>query len=80
MRATVFHGPFDVRVEQVRDAALQEPTDAVVRITHACICGSDVWPYRGLEPFPPGGRFSLPDTFEQAGSKTRLTTLTPPRC
>ena len=35
MRATVFHSPFDVRVEQVRDAALQEPTDAVVRITHA---------------------------------------------
>src|SRR5438876_11479204 len=56
MRATVYHGPFDVRVEQVRDAALQEPTDAVVRITHAAICGSDVWLYRGLEPFPPGGR------------------------
>src|SRR6266446_7242803 len=56
MRATVFHGPFDVRVEQVRDTALQEPTDAVVRITHAAICGSDLWPYRGLEPFPPGGR------------------------
>ena len=56
MRATVFHGPFDIRVEQVRDAALHEPTDAVVRITHAAICGSDLWPYRGLEPFPPGGR------------------------
>ncbi len=56
MRATVFHGPFDVRIEQVPDAALQEPTDAVVRITHACICGSDLWPYRGLEPFQPGGR------------------------
>ncbi len=56
MRATVFHGPFDVRVEQVPDAALREPTDAVVRITHAAICGSDLWPYRGLEPFPPGGR------------------------
>src|SRR5205823_6632134 len=56
MRATVFHAPFDVRIEQVRDAALQEPTDALVRITHAAICGSDLWPYRGLEPFPPGGR------------------------
>lgn len=56
MRATVFHGPFDVRIEQVPDAALQEPTDAVVRITHACICGSDVWPYRGLEPFQLGWR------------------------
>ncbi len=56
MRATVFHGPFDVRVEQVRDAALHEPTDALVRITHAAICGSDLWPYRGLDPFPPGGQ------------------------
>jgi threonine dehydrogenase-like Zn-dependent dehydrogenase len=56
MRATVFRGPFDVRIEQVPDAALHEPTDAVVRITHACICGSDLWPYRGLEPFQPGGR------------------------
>ena len=56
MRATVFHGPFDVRVEQVPDATLHEPTDAVVRITHACICGSDLWPYRGREPFQPGGR------------------------
>src|SRR5205809_8070548 len=56
MRATVFRGPFEVRVEQVRDAALQEPTDAVVRITHACICGSDLWPYRGLEPYQPGWR------------------------
>ncbi len=56
MRATVFHGPFDVRVEQVPDAVLQEPTDALVRITHACICGSDLWPYRGLEPYQPGWR------------------------
>src|SRR5437879_5576942 len=56
MRTTCFHGPFDVRVEQVPDATLHEPTDAVVRITHAAICGSDLWPYRGLEPFQPGGR------------------------
>ncbi len=56
MRATVFHNPFDVQIEQVPDAALREPTDAVVRITHACICGSDLWPYRGLEPYQPGWR------------------------
>jgi threonine dehydrogenase-like Zn-dependent dehydrogenase len=56
MRATVYHGPFDVRIEQVPDAALREPTDTLVRITHAAICGSDLWPYRGLEPFPSGGR------------------------
>ena len=47
MRATVFHGTRDVRVEQVPDAVLREPTDAIVRVTHACICGSDLWPYRG---------------------------------
>ncbi|MCC6832674.1 MAG: alcohol dehydrogenase catalytic domain-containing protein [Thermoleophilia bacterium] len=47
MRATVFNGPRDVRVEEVPDAALREPTDVVVRVTHACICGSDLWPYRG---------------------------------
>jgi len=56
MRATVFRSPFDVRIEQVPDAALQEPTDALVRITHAAICGSDLWPYRGLEPYQPGWR------------------------
>src|SRR5207248_9044841 len=49
MRATVFHDPLEVQIEQVRDVALQEPTGAVVGITHACICGSDVWPYRGRE-------------------------------
>jgi threonine dehydrogenase-like Zn-dependent dehydrogenase len=46
MRATVFHGPRDVRVENVPDAALRLPTDALIRVTHACICGSDLWPYR----------------------------------
>ena len=47
MRATVFHGTRDVRVEEVPDATLREPTDALVRVSHACICGSDMWPYRG---------------------------------
>jgi threonine dehydrogenase-like Zn-dependent dehydrogenase len=47
LRATVYHGTRDVRVEDVPDATLREPTDALVRVTHACICGSDLWPYRG---------------------------------
>ena len=47
MRATVYHGPRDIRVEEVPDATVREPTDALVRVTHACICGSDLWPYRG---------------------------------
>ena len=47
MKATVYHGPRDIRVEDVPDATLRDATDAVVRVTHACICGSDLWPYRG---------------------------------
>jgi alcohol dehydrogenase len=57
MRASVFFGPGDIRVEEVPDATLREPTDALVRVTHACICGSDLWVYRGELDFygePPG--------------------------
>ena len=59
MRASVFFGPGDIRVEEVPDAALREPTDALVRVTHACICGSDLWVYRGELDFygeAPGAR------------------------
>lgn len=57
MRATVYHGPRDVRVQDVPDAGLREATDALVRVTHACICGSDLWPYRGeLEIYGRPGR------------------------
>src|SRR3954447_6812949 len=45
MRATIMHKAHDVRIENVPDAAIKEPTDAVIRITRACICGSDLWPY-----------------------------------
>ncbi|MEA3037412.1 MAG: hypothetical protein QOH04_3214 [Sphingomonadales bacterium] len=45
MRATIMHKAGDVRIENVPDAAIKEPTDAVIRITRACICGSDLWPY-----------------------------------
>jgi threonine dehydrogenase-like Zn-dependent dehydrogenase len=47
MRATVMHKAHDVTIENVPDAAIQQPTDAVIRITRACICGSDLWPYNG---------------------------------
>src|SRR5213082_3029491 len=49
MRATVMHGAGDVRIENVPDPSVTDPTDAVVRVTHACICGSDLWPYKTLE-------------------------------
>ena len=45
MRATIMPKAHDVRIDNVPDAAIQEPTDAVIRITRACICGSDLWPY-----------------------------------
>jgi threonine dehydrogenase-like Zn-dependent dehydrogenase len=50
MRATIMHKARDVRIENVPDAAIQQPTDAVIRITRACICGSDLWPYHDLQP------------------------------
>ena len=49
MRATVMYEAGDVRVENVPDPAIVEPTDAIVRVTRACICGSDLWPYKTME-------------------------------
>ena len=49
MRATVMFGAGAVRIENVPDAHLIEPTDAVVTVTRACICGSDLWPYKTME-------------------------------
>src|SRR5215218_5935879 len=56
MRATVMYGAGDVRVENVPDAHLIEPTDAVVRVSRASICGSDLWPYAALERSETGRR------------------------
>ncbi len=51
MRATVIHGPGDVRLEDVPDPQLRADSDAVVRVVASCICGSDLWPYRGANSF-----------------------------
>jgi threonine dehydrogenase-like Zn-dependent dehydrogenase len=56
VRATVFHGPGDVRVEDVPDPRIEQPTDAIVRVVHACVCGSDLWSYRGVSDKDPGTR------------------------
>jgi threonine dehydrogenase-like Zn-dependent dehydrogenase len=56
MRATVMYGAGDVRIENVPDARVIEPTDALVRVTRACICGSDLWPYKSMEPSETGRR------------------------
>src|SRR5438128_11719043 len=54
MRATVMYGAGDVRIENVPDARIIEPTDAIVTVTRACICGSDLWPYPRMEPTDTG--------------------------
>src|SRR5437899_3645567 len=56
MRATVLYGAGDVRIENVADARLIEPTDALVAVSRACICGSDLWPYKLMEPGETGRR------------------------
>ncbi|KTR44505.1 alcohol dehydrogenase catalytic domain-containing protein, partial [Curtobacterium oceanosedimentum] len=48
MRATVIHAPRDIRVEERDTPVLIDPTDAVVKVTASCVCGSDLWPYRGV--------------------------------
>jgi threonine dehydrogenase-like Zn-dependent dehydrogenase len=50
MRGVVMYAPGDVRVEERDDPSIVKPTDAVIRLTATCICGSDLWPYRGVEP------------------------------
>jgi threonine dehydrogenase-like Zn-dependent dehydrogenase len=50
MRGAVLYGPRDVRIDDRPDPRIVEPTDAVIRLSATCICGSDLWPYRGLNP------------------------------
>ena len=54
MRATTIHGTRDIRVSEVPDPTIEQATDAVVRVVAGCICGSDLWPYRGDNPITAG--------------------------
>jgi threonine dehydrogenase-like Zn-dependent dehydrogenase len=54
VRAAVFREPLSIEVAERPDAVIAEPTDAVVRVVLACVCGSDLWFYRGESPFEPG--------------------------
>ena len=56
MRATAMYGAGDVRIENVPDARIVEPTDALLHVTHACICGSDLWPYNQMKQSETGRR------------------------
>ena len=61
MRGVIMHAPGDVRVEDREDPTIVEPTDAIIRLAATCICGSDLWPYRGVdklyEPTPMGHEY-----------------------
>ena len=61
MRGAVLHAPGDVRVEDRPKPTIEAPTDAIIRVTAACVCGSDIWPWRGIEtseqPMPMGHEY-----------------------
>jgi threonine dehydrogenase-like Zn-dependent dehydrogenase len=73
MKATILNAPRDIRVEDVPDPIIAKPTDALVRVTAACVCGSDLWPYRGInavtEPTRIGHEFV--GIVEEVGSEVR---------
>src|SRR5213080_2501421 len=52
MRGTVLYGPRDVRFEERDTPTILKPTDAIIRMSATCVCGSDLWPYRGINPVP----------------------------
>ncbi|VXB57867.1 Threonine dehydrogenase and related Zn-dependent dehydrogenases [Microbacterium sp. 8M] len=56
MRGVVLHAAGDVRTEELEMPVIVEPADAIIRVTATCICGSDLWPYRGAEPIHAGGQ------------------------
>src|SRR3954471_20643184 len=73
MRAPVMYGAGGVRVENVPDAHLAEPTDVLLRVTRACICGSDLWPYNQMEQSQAGQRMGheFIGIVEGAGAEVR---------
>ena len=77
MRGAVLYGPGDVRIEQRDDPTILEPTDAILRLAATCICGSDLWPYRGVDagegPAPIGHEYA--GIVEEVGSA--VTTIKP---
>jgi threonine dehydrogenase-like Zn-dependent dehydrogenase len=71
MRGAVLYGPWDVRVEDRDEPAIVRPTDAIIRLSASCVCGSDLWPYRGIEavdgPNPDGPRVPRACRTKRAG-------------
>ena len=73
MRATTIHGTRDIRVSEVPDPTIEAPTDAIVRVVAGCICGSDLWPYRGENPITAGDTIGheCVGIVEEVGSEVR---------
>src|SRR5919201_6341806 len=73
MRGAVMYGPGDVRVEDRHDPRIVEPTDAIIRLPATCICGSDLWPWRGVDdygwPAPMGHEYA--GIVEEVGDEVR---------
>jgi threonine dehydrogenase-like Zn-dependent dehydrogenase len=73
MRATTIHGTRDIRVTEVPDPIISEPTDAIVKVVAGCICGSDLWPYLGENDITPGDTIGheCVGVVEEVGSEVR---------
>ena len=73
MRVTTIHGPGDIRLEQRPAPAIDAPTDAIVRVVASCVCGSDLWPYRGENEINPGDPIGheIVGVVEEVGSEVR---------
>jgi threonine dehydrogenase-like Zn-dependent dehydrogenase len=73
MRGTVLYGPRDVRFEEREAPKILKPTDAIIRISATCVCGSDLWPYRGIQkiaqPTPIGHEYC--GIVEEVGSAVK---------
>src|SRR3954468_16861636 len=69
MRAAIFHEPRRIEAGDRPDPVIVEPTDAIVRVVVACVCGSDLWYYRGDSPFGPGpSRHEVVGVVEDVGA------------
>jgi threonine dehydrogenase-like Zn-dependent dehydrogenase len=73
MRATTIHAPRDIRLDDVPDPVIEQPTDAVVRVVAGCVCGSDLWPYRGENDVDAGSTIGheCVGVVEEVGSDVR---------
>lgn len=73
MRGAILYAPGDIRVEERDDPKIEKPTDAIIRLSATCVCGSDLWPYRGIEevhgPAPMGHEYV--GVVEEAGADVR---------